>query len=158
MTDFNSSLNLIGPELILSLGIMAVLIFGAWRGEKGAVAVSALAGLCLIGTVYAAAFTGTGHAFSGAIVVDHVALFTKSTIAIAALFVIVLGQGYFTRVASMRFEYPVLILLSVLGMFVMVSAADLISLYIGIELQSLGLYVLAAIRRDDSKGSEAGLK
>lgn len=156
--DLTSTLNLALPELILSIGVLVALVFGAVRGDKGAVSVSALSGLCLIGAAYAAAFGQSGHSFFGAFVVDRVALLTKVAIAITGCVVLVLGQGYFTRLKAMKFEFSILILLSILGMFVMVSAADLISLYIGIELQSLALYVLAAIRRDDAKGSEAGLK
>ncbi len=150
--------NLALPEVILSVGILAVLIFGAVRGDKGMTSVSALSGVLLIGAAFAAVFDRQGDAFSGSFINDGVAIFAKVAIYIAGIFVIVLGQGYFDRLNNRRFEFPVLILLATLGMSMMVSAGDLIALYIGIELQSLSLYVLAAFRRDDAKSSEAGLK
>ncbi|WKL56601.1 NADH-quinone oxidoreductase subunit NuoN [Asticcacaulis sp. ZE23SCel15] len=156
--DLNLGLNLALPELIIAVGALVILVFGAFRGDKGMTSVSALCGVVLIAAAYFAAFVEHGTAFSGSFVIDGVAAFAKVFIYISAVFVIVLGQGYFDRVGNRRFEFPILILLATLGMSMMVSAGDLIALYIGIELQSLALYVLAAFRRDDPKGSEAGLK
>jgi len=78
--------------------------------------------------------------------------------AMAGVVVIILAQGHFDRLKAMRFEFPILVTLAILGMFMMVSAGDLIALYIGLELQSLSLYVLASFARNDEKSSEAGLK
>ena len=156
--NFLPGLNLALPELILSVGILIILVFGAIRGDKGMTSVSALSGALLIGAAFAAVFDGHGNAFSGAFINDGIAVFAKVAIYIAGIFVIVLGQGYFDRLGNRRFEFPILVLLATLGMSMMVSAGDLIALYIGLELQSLSLYVLAAFRRDDPKSSEAGLK
>jgi len=157
--DFNLALKLDLPELILSVSILVILIFGAIRGDKGMTSVSALSGAALIAAAFAAAFfTAYGTVFNGSFIVDQVALFAKVAIYAAGVLIIALGQGYFDRVGSRRFEFPILIMLATLGMSMMVSAGDLISLYIGLEMQSLALYVLAAFRRDDAKSSEAGLK
>lgn len=157
--DFNLALKLDMPELILSISILVILVFGAFRGDKGMTSVSALSGAALIAAAFAAAFfTGYGTVFNGSFIVDQVALFAKVAIYAAGVLVIALGQGYFDRVGSRRFEFPILVMLATLGMSMMVSAGDLISLYIGLEMQSLSLYVLAAFRRDDAKSSEAGLK
>jgi NADH-quinone oxidoreductase subunit N len=156
--DLNIALNLALPEVILAIGSLCVLVYGAARGDKASTSVSALCGIVLLLAGYAAAFGTDGVAFNGSVIVDHVALFSKVAIYAAGLFIIVLGQGYFTRLGTHRFEFPVLILLTALGMSLMVSAGDLITMYVGIELQALAFYVLAAFRRDDPKGSEAGLK
>ncbi len=156
--DLNFALHLSTPELILGIGAIIILVFGAFRGDKGMTSVSALSGLCLLAAAFAAATSDYGTAYHGSFVIDRVGLFVKVAIYIAALFIIVLGQGYFDRLNSRRFEFPILILLATLGMSMMVSAGDLIALYIGLELQSLAMYVLAAFRRDDAKSSEAGLK
>ena len=89
---------------------------------------------------------------------DGFARFAKVTILLSAAAVLLLGQDYMARRHLLRFEYPVLIALSVVGMMVMVSAGDLMVLYMGLELQSLALYVVAAMRRDSVKSTEAGLK
>ncbi|ESQ76222.1 NADH:ubiquinone oxidoreductase subunit N [Asticcacaulis sp. AC402] len=146
------------PETILGLSALFILVFGSFRGDKGMTSISALCGAALIGAAFAAAWSPLGIVFSGSFVSDGVSVFAKVAMYIAAAFVIVLGQGYFDRLNSRRFEFPILVLLATLGMSVMVSAGDLISLYVGLELQSLALYVLAAFRRDDAKSSEAGLK
>ena len=156
--DFNLALNLALPEAILAVSSLLILVFGAFRGDKGTISVSALCGVALIAAAFAAAFGHQGSAFNGSFVVDGVALFAKVAIYIAAVIIIVLGQGYFDRIGAARFEFPILIVLAALGMSMMVSAGDLISLYVGLELQSLALYVLAAFRRDDARSSEAGLK
>src|SRR3569623_2049607 len=138
--DFFPALHLEIPELILSAASLRILVFGAVRGDKGMTSVSALCGASLIAAAFAAAlFTEQGTVYNGAFIVDGVALFTKTAIYIAAVLSIVLGQGYFDRVGSRRFEFPVLILLTALGMSMMVSAGDLISFYIGLEMQSLAM-------------------
>ncbi len=156
--DFSLALHLALPETILAVASLMILVFGAFRGDKGMTSVSALCGVALIVGAFAAAFDTPGTAFSGSFIADHVALFAKVAIYIAGVFIIVLGQGYFNRLGNQRFEFPILIVLATLGMSMMVSAGDMIAMYIGLELQSLALYVLAAFRRDDAKSSEAGLK
>ena len=146
------------PETILGISALLILVFGGFRGDKGMTSISALCGAALIGAAFAAATSPLGTAFNGSFLSDGVSVFAKVVIYIAGVFVIVLGQGYFDRLGNRRFEFPILVLLATLGMSMMVSAGDLISLYIGLELQSLAMYVLAAFRRDDPKSSEAGLK
>ncbi len=154
----NLGLNLAWPEFILGVASLLILVFGAIRTDKGMTSVSALCGAALVAAAFAAALGPQGHAFNGSFLADGVSQFAKVVIYIAAALVIALGQGYFDRVGNRRFEFPILVLLSALGMSMMVSAGDLISLYIGLELQSLAMYVMAAFRRDDDKSSEAGLK
>ena len=154
----NLGLNLAWPEFILGVASLLILVFGAIRTDKGMTSVSALCGAALVAAAFAAALGPQGHAFNGSLIVDGVSQFAKVVIYIAAALVIALGQGYFDRVGSRRFEFPILVTLSALGMSMMVSAGDLIALYIGLELQSLAMYVMAAFRRDDAKSSEAGLK
>ena len=155
---YSTALHLALPELILSVMSLLILVFGSIRGDKGMTSISALCGASLIASAFAAALGPQGHAFNGSLIVDGVAQFAKVVIYIAATLVIALGQGYFDRVGNRRFEFPVLVMLSALGMSMMVSAGDFIALYIGLELQSLAMYVMAAFRRDDAKSSEAGLK
>jgi NADH-quinone oxidoreductase subunit N len=156
--DLSFALNLALPEVILAVSVLVFLTYGALRGEKSAGSVSALCGAALIAAAFAAAFGGYGKVFQGAFISDGVSMFAKVFIYIAGAVAIVLGRGYFERANNSRFEYPILILLATLGMSMMVSAGDLISLYVGLELQSLSLYILASFNRDDPKGSEAGLK
>ncbi|MDZ4362650.1 NADH-quinone oxidoreductase subunit NuoN, partial [Brevundimonas sp.] len=99
-----------------------------------------------------------GAAFDGAFVADPLAVYGKVVIYLAAAVAIVLGDGWMSRSRIARFEFPVLIVLASVGMAMMASSGDLISMYVGIELHSLALYVLAAFHRDDLRASEAGLK
>ena len=153
-----ATLAVCAPELLLSLGALFVVLLGAVFGPKATGALSLLSGALLIGAAFAAAMGPLGAPFHGAFVMDATARYSKVAIYVASAFAVVLGYGWLRRSGQPKFEYPVLILLATLGMSMMVSAADLISLYISIELQSLALYVLAAFQRDDAKSSEAGLK
>ena len=147
-----------GPEVILALGALALLVFGAFRGDRSTGLVSALAGVVLLAAAGAAVVAPMGTLFHGAFVADQATAFAKVVMYLLSAVAIFLGERWLSRLKSSRFEYPVLILLSALGMGIMVSAGDLISLYIGVELQSLAAYVLCAFRRDDGKASEAALK
>ncbi|MBR2536995.1 MAG: NADH-quinone oxidoreductase subunit NuoN [Hyphomicrobium sp.] len=149
------------PEVILALGAMALLMFGAFSPEGEATARSA--GWLAIAVLFAAAIalvtsTPAGAAFDGVFLSDGLTTFLKVLILIAAALTLLLTFDDFGRAKVMLFEYPVLVLLATLGMLMMVSANDLIALYLGLELQSLALYVIAAFKRDDVKSSEAGLK
>jgi NADH-quinone oxidoreductase subunit N len=106
----------------------------------------------------AAAWGPQGRAFGGGFIADDLAAFAKAAIYGMSAIAVVLGERWLQRRNNAQFEFPVLILLAALGMGVLVSAGDLISLYIGIELHSLALYVMAAFQRDDARSSEAGLK
>jgi NADH-quinone oxidoreductase subunit N len=158
MTDFVSTLPIFTPELILAVGALLVLLVGAFAGPKATGAATMLSGAVLILAAFAAALGPQGFVFKGAFAMDEMAAFSKVAIFTASAFAVVLGYGWLQRRDEAKFEYPVLVLLATLGMSMMVSAGDLISLYVSIELQSLALYVLAAFQRDDARSSEAGLK
>jgi NADH-quinone oxidoreductase subunit N len=153
-----TTLQTCGAEVVLSLGALLVLLLGAVFGSKATGALSMLTGAILIVAAFAAALMPLGTVFHGAFVMDRTAAFAKVAMFIASAAAVVLGYGWLKRSDNHKFEYPVLILLATLGMSMMVSAGDLISLYVSIELQSLALYVLAAFQRNDAKSSEAGLK
>ncbi|MEL6297221.1 MAG: NADH-quinone oxidoreductase subunit NuoN [Pseudomonadota bacterium] len=150
------------PELIVAVGAMALLMLGVFLPETDeqaerigwlAIGVLVTAGFVLVQNGWA-----PSRVFDGAFVTDGFAVFMKLLVLGGAGVALILAFDEFRRLGIMRFEYPVLILLSTVGMMVMVSAGDLIALYIGLELQSLALYVVAAYRRDSIKASEAGLK
>jgi NADH-quinone oxidoreductase subunit N len=150
------------PELVLILGAMALLMLGVFRPERDAEA-EAIGWLAIIVIGLAAWLllqqpAGVHRLFDGAFVVDGFGRFMKLLTFVAAAVSILLSFDYLRQVRSMKFEYPVLALLATAGMGMMISANDLIALYLGLELQSLALYVMAAIRRDDQRSSEAGLK
>ncbi|KAK0349909.1 hypothetical protein LTR94_031171, partial [Friedmanniomyces endolithicus] len=131
---------------------------GAFAGDKSTRLVSLLSVLLLIAGAVIAITGPWGQAFNGAYVADPLANYGKSVIYLSAAVAIILGDGWMHRNNIAKFEYPILIVLASVGMGMMASSGDLISLYIGIEMHSLALYVLAAYRRDDLKASEAGLK
>ena len=156
-----ADLNVILPEIVLALYAMAALLGAVYTGrDRLAIPlVWATAGLMALLAVWIGmSGAGTRTAFGGMINDDGFARFAKVTILLAAAAVLLLGQDYMARRGLLRFEYPVLIALSVVGMMVMVSAGDLMALYMGLELQSLALYVVASLRRDSAKSTEAGLK
>jgi NADH-quinone oxidoreductase subunit N len=146
------------PEAVVGIGALVLLVVGAFGGEKSAGLVSILAGLVLLLGAAAAAVAPLGSLFHGGFVGDQAANFAKVATYLMSAAALGLGHCWLARMKTARFEFPVLILLACVGMGMMVSAGDLISLYVGIELQSLALYVLCAFRRDDAKASEAGLK
>jgi NADH-quinone oxidoreductase subunit N len=161
MQDLMASLPYARPELLLAAYAMLAVVFGAWSSERAfgwisTVGVATLAAAGVLAIIDAP--VAPVQIFQGAMVVDGVAVFAKALIAFAAAATLALGVDHFVQTGERRFEFPVLIVLAALGMFVMVSAQDLISLYVGVELQSLSSYVLAAVRRDDARSSEAGLK
>ncbi|WP_296178497.1 NADH-quinone oxidoreductase subunit NuoN [uncultured Brevundimonas sp.] len=158
MTDLSSALNLAAPELTLAVGGLVLLMLGAFTGEKSTRLVSGLSILLLAAASVLAAVGPLGTAFNGAYVADPLAVYGKVAIFLSAAVAIVLGDGWIHRNGIAKFEYPVLIVLASVGMSMMASSGDLISLYIGIEMHSLALYVLAAYHRDNLKASEAGLK
>ena len=148
------------PELVLALGAMALLLLGAVGGEKTASAISwgAIALLVAAGALTILVVPEQASAFHGAFIADGFSRFAKILILIGAALSILLAGEFFERIALSRFELPVLMLIATLGMMLMVSASSFLSLYMGLELQSLALYVLAAFNRDNLKSSEAGLK
>ncbi|WP_103258177.1 NADH-quinone oxidoreductase subunit NuoN [Tabrizicola aquatica] len=149
------------PEIVLAGYAMAALMVAVYttKDKLAATLVWATAGLFVALALYiGAGGAGERLVFNGLFIDDPFARFAKVTILLSAAAVLVMSQDYMTRRDLLRFEYPILVTLSVVGMMVMVSSADLITLYMGLELQSLALYVIASIRRDSAKSSEAGLK
>jgi NADH-quinone oxidoreductase subunit N len=145
------------PEAILAASALILLVWGAFQ-PKAVTAVNAGAALALVLAALAAMFGPRGVAFHGALSADAAAVFSKTAIYLSSAVALPLCGRWFASRGDAKFEFPVLIVLAALGMGVMVSSGDLISLYVGVELHSLALYVLAAFRRDDAKSSEAGLK
>ncbi len=148
------------PEIFLALATMALLMLGVFTRSDATRPVTLLALVTLVVTallmsVFAA---GVEASFGGQFVVDRFALFMKNLVLLASAAAIVMSVGYIQRVGIARFEYPILMLFATLGMMMMISANDLISLYLGLELQSLSLYVIAAFHRDSLRSTEAGLK
>ncbi|MBV8754082.1 MAG: NADH-quinone oxidoreductase subunit NuoN [Hyphomicrobiales bacterium] len=155
-----SAFTAIAPELILAVGAMALLMLGAFRGERVANVADTAAIVILIaaGVVVALMPDGKPAALGGSFVIDDFARFLKVLAIIGAAVTILMSFDYTKRQMRATFEYPVVILLSVTGMLMLISAADLIALYLGLELMSLSLYVLASFQRDQVRASEAGLK
>ncbi len=154
---FSADLALAHPELILAGGALLLLLWGAFS-PKSTFAIGIAGVLVLLAAAAAAATAPFGQGFAGGLISDAASTFAKVAIYVASAVAIPLGQRWFERRGVNNFEFPVLILLAALGMGMMASAGDLISLYVGVELHSLALYVLAAMHRDNAKASEAGLK
>ena len=150
------------PELALAIGAMALLITGVFLGDKAAskISISAVLLLIVAGVLVFVSPGGgaTTSLFEGAFRIDAFSTFCKILIYGAAAFAILMSDRYLAGEQLGRFEYPVLIVLAAFGMSLMVSATDLISLYMGVETQSLALYILAAFNRDSRRSTEAGLK
>ena len=156
-----ADLNVILPEIVISVYALAALLLVAYTGKDrmAGILVWLTAALMAVMALWIGATgQGTRTAFGGMFNDDGFARFAKVTILLSAAAVLVLGQEYMARRKILRFEYPLLIALSAVGMMVMVSAGDLMALYMGLELQSLALYVVASLRRDSAKSTEAGLK
>ncbi|MFT6104114.1 MAG: NADH-quinone oxidoreductase subunit N [Paracoccaceae bacterium] len=156
-----SDLTTLMPEILLAVYAMAALIFAVFTTKD------ALAPLLV--WVTAAVFTAVAlwimasgaesvGGFDGMFIDDSFSRFAKVMILLSAAAILLLSKDYMLSRDLLRFEYPVLIVLAVVGMMIMVSAGDLMTLYMGLELQSLSLYVVAALRRDSVKSTEAGLK
>ena len=160
MIDVLPELTLILPELVLVCGAMALLMVGAFAGDRSYHSVSWVSVLVILGAGVAASATTELRTtlFGDQFVVDAFGHFMKWLVFIGSALAIVMSFGYNRREQIGRPEYPILIVFATLGMSMMISANDLIALYVGLELQSLALYVIAAIRRDSARSSEAGLK
>jgi len=148
------------PELILSVGATVLMMAAAFSGRRASGAIGWLSVALLIGATFAliGAPSHAGPVFDGLVSADLFASFGKAIIFPAAAVAIIAAHGWFERGTEHASEYAVLILFSAVGMSVMVSATNLISLYVGLELQSLAAYVLASYRRTDERSAEAGLK
>ncbi|WP_018633548.1 NADH-quinone oxidoreductase subunit NuoN [Neomegalonema perideroedes] len=174
------SLNLAAaaPELILAVAALAILMFGVLRapapayllaaGDKPAAALAErrnaawalwfAVGALILAALWAGFWAPAGRAFSDAFILDGLSRYAKVAAFLTAAAALALSRDLMGRLEALSYEYAVLVVLAALGMGMMASANDLISLYIGLELQSLALYVLAALRRDDARATEAGLK
>lgn len=149
------------PEITLAVGALIITLIGAFLGGKG----SRLVTWLCVATIVAAGSMAVLHmpaeqvvVFSGSYAADGFSAYAKLIIALTAGSALLLSIDFLAEKKLDKPEFPVLALLATLGMFIMVSAHDLIALYVGVEMQSLALYVLAAYARDDAKSSEAGLK
>ena len=163
--DWSQSLRLVAPETLLSIVGLVLLLVAAWAGDKASRAITwaAVATLAVCAVLVAPALCSGAAgpdtvAFFGQFRADAFASFAKLLIYAAGGASLIVAPAFFERENAMRAEYPILILFAVLGMGMMVSAADLITLYIGLELNSLAAYVLAAFLRSDDRSAEAGLK
>jgi NADH-quinone oxidoreductase subunit N len=149
------------PEMLLAVYAMLALVGAVYAGKDrmAPMLTWVTSGLMVLLALWLALTRdGTGYAFGGMFVDDEFARFAKVTILVSAAAVLLMSEGYMARRGILKFEYPVLVALAVCGMMTMVSAADLMVLYMGLELQSLALYVVAALRRDSGRSTEAGLK
>jgi NADH-quinone oxidoreductase subunit N len=149
------------PEFVLGLGAMALLLVGVYRPAAATVRFidgAAIVLLALAGVILAVLPAGKLVTFGGSFIVDEFARFLKILALLGSAAAIAMSIDYARREAQERFEYSVLILLSTLGMLMLISAADLIALYVGLELMSLPLYVVAASHRGSLRATEAGLK
>ncbi len=146
------------PELILSVGAVILMLVAAWGGDGASRLISWAAVALLIGATVSVFGTGAGEGFGGLYRADAFANFAKTLVFLAAAVALTLSPRWFDQEESMRAEYPVLVLLAAAGMGMMVSATNLLPLYVGIELNSLASYVLASFVRKDQRTAEAGLK
>ncbi len=147
------------PEIILALGALALLMVGVFvKGETHASVAGISIGLLVAVGVLALLFPANGVLFNGVFIADSFSRYMKVLILGGSALALILSLSSASENGLAKFEYSVLVVLATLGMMTMVSANDLMSLYIGIELQSLALYVVAAIKRESNRASEAGLK
>jgi len=150
------------PEMFLAVAGMALLLLGAFTradmAERVVTNLTLVALLLVLGLVLFGVSGGKGLAFGGMFITDGFAIFLKVLVVVGSLLAILMSREYLESEGIGRFEYPVLILFATVGMMLMISANNLLSLYLGLELQSLCLYVIAAFHRDSLRSSEAGLK
>jgi NADH-quinone oxidoreductase subunit N len=146
------------PEIFLACAAMALLLFGVFRKDNAATTVAWLAVATLVVTAVLVIGAPQGTALGAQFRSTDFGVFMKVLILAGSALAIIMSRSYMERENVWRFEYSVLILLATLGMMAMVSANDLIALYLGLELQSLALYVIAAFQRDTVRSTEAGLK
>jgi NADH-quinone oxidoreductase subunit N len=155
-----NSLLLTLPEIILTVAALALMMVAAYGGDRAArlATWAAIASLAVAGLFIPGIADRGATGFDGLFVGDSFAAFAKVLIYAGAAASLIAAAGWFGRDKDYRTEYPVLILLSTIGMGMMVSAGDLLTLYVGLELQSLSAYVLASFQRKDTRSAEAGLK
>ncbi|MBD1108970.1 NADH-quinone oxidoreductase subunit NuoN [Pelagibacterales bacterium SAG-MED50] len=155
------NLNLVLPEIFVSLSIMFLLVLGVFKNDSSKLIFNiSLLVLLITATITLNETSNIDHTtlFNNSVVIDHMSSLMKIITLVGAFLVLVISFNYLKTFKIFKIEYPILILSSVLGMMVMISSNDLMVFYIGLELQSLALYVLATFNRDQLKSSEAGLK
>ena len=155
------NLNLLLPEIFISLSIMFLLVLGVFKNNSSKIIFNTSLLVILVTAVITVNETFSVSRvtlFSDSVVIDHMASLMKLITLISAFFVLLVSYNYLKIFKIFKIEYPILILSSVLGMMIMISSNDLMVFYMGLELQSLALYVLATFNRDQLKSSEAGLK
>jgi len=155
------NLNLVLPEIFISLSIMFLLVLGVFKNDSSKIIFNISLLVLLITSIITLNETFSVDRvtlFNNSVVIDHMSSLMKIITLIGAFLVLVISSAYLKSFKIFKIEYPVLILSSVLGMMVMISSNDLMVFYMGLELQSLALYVLATFNRDQLKSSEAGLK
>ena len=154
-----ASITLSAPEMILAVGALFLLMVGVFAGEKSSEPVSWLAVLVIVFSGGWILFNpGEGQAYGGAFISDAFGRYMKVLVLVGSAGALLMSISLARQEKIDKFEYPVLIVLATLGMLLMISANDLISLYMSLELQSLALYVVAAMNRDSARSTEAGLK
>ncbi len=149
------------PEFLLAIFAMAALIFAVYTGKDktaGLLTWATAGAFLVLAAIIVTSEPGSREAFGGMFVDDAFARFAKVAVLLSAALITLMSRDYLEATGQFHFEYPILLALAVLGMMVMVSAGDLMALYMGLELQSLSLYVIASIRRDSLRSTEAGLK
>ncbi len=148
------------PEIFLAVGALVLLMIGAFGGQRVSFLVNGMSmGLIAATALFVLPFGAEqGETFGGSFVLDEFAYFLKILVLIGSFFAIAMSWAFAKSQSFDKFEYPVLIVLATLGMLLMLSANDMIALYLGLELQSLALYVIAAINRESVRSTEAGLK
>ena len=155
------NLNLVLPEIFISLSIMFLLVLGVFKKDSSKITFNISLLVLLIASIITLNETFSINRvtlFNNSVVIDHMSSLMKIITLIGAFLVLVISSAYLKSFKIFKIEYPILILSSVLGMMVMISSNDLMVFYMGLELQSLALYVLATFNRDQLKSSEAGLK
>ena len=154
-----AQLPLIFPELLLALGALVLLLVGVYSGERSYFTVTGLAIALILATGLVIIISPKVGIFGGnALILDGFSRYMKILMLVGALFALIMSVGFAKAEKFAKFEFPVLVLLAALGMMLMISAGNMLTLYMGLELHSLALYVLAACNRDNVKSSEAGLK
>ena len=156
-----ADIQILMPEIVLAVFAMAALLIAVYttKDPLAPLLTWATSGLFVLLAIWIGVNgQGTNVAFGGMFIDDGFARFAKIVILMSAAAVLLMSESYMQQRGLLKFEYPILVALAVVGMMVMVSAGDLMALYMGLELQSLALYVVASLRRDSAKSTEAGLK
>ena len=154
------NLDLVLPEIFISLSIMFLLIFGVFKKKSSNIVfnLTIVSLLITIALLFKNPLINNASLFNESYTIDYLSSFMKILTLLGGVFVLIISSRYLKLFKIFQIEYPILILCSILGMMVMISSNDLMVFYIGLELQSLALYVLASFNRDQLKSSEAGLK